>query len=174
MKINAVKPKMPIRTLLSVFLLAITIGFTACGNENTGEGTATTDTDGTNATAEVLIQPVGNEMKFDKTSFTVEAGQEVTIVFENTATSPAMQHNVLVLNADDDETVNRVGQAAIAAGEANEYVPEDDAILAHTALAQPGETVRVTFTAPSQPGTYRYICTFPGHYMMMQGIMTVT
>lgn len=173
MKINAVKPKLPIRTLLSVFLLAITISLTACGNENTEEGTANTDTDGTNATAEVLIQPVGNEMKFDKTSFTVEAGQEVTIVFENTATSPAMQHNVLVLNADDDETVNRVGQAAMAAGEASEYVPQDDAILAHTALAQPGETVRVTFTAPSQPGTYRYICTFPGHYMMMQGTMTV-
>ena len=171
MKINAVKPKMPIRTLLSVFLLAITISLTACGNGSSEQAPA--ENGEANTAAEVLIQPVGNEMKFDKTSFTVEAGQEVTIVFENTATSPAMQHNVLVLNADDDETVNRVGQAAMAAGEASEYVPEDDAILAHTALAQPGETVRVTFTAPSQPGTYRYICTFPGHYMMMQGTMTV-
>ncbi len=48
------------------------------------------------------------------------------------------------------------------------------AILAHTPMSTPGETVQVTFTAPSEPGTYRYICTYPGHYVMMQGTMTVT
>ena len=85
-----------------------------------------------------------------------------------------MQHNVVILTSDDDAVASRVGQAAIEAGEAADYIPEDEAILAYTSLAQPGETVRVTFTAPSEPGTYRFICTFPGHYMMMQGTMTVT
>lgn len=125
------------------------------------------------ADGEVLIKPVGNEMRFEQTSFTVEAGQEVTLTFENVATSPAMQHNVVILNSDDDADVNRVGQAAISAGAASDFVPEDAAVLAYTPLAQPGETVEVTFTAPSEPGAYRYICTFPGHYMVMQGTMTV-
>ncbi|MEP0546912.1 MAG: plastocyanin/azurin family copper-binding protein [Rhodothermales bacterium] len=123
--------------------------------------------------AEVTIQPVDNEMKYAQTSFTVEAGQEVTIVFENTATSEAMHHNVVVLTSNDDEVANRVGQAAMTAVD-TDYIPNDPAILAHTPMSAPGETVRVSFTAPSEPGTYRYICTYPGHYVMMQGTMTVT
>jgi azurin len=112
-------------------------------------------------------------MKYEQTEFTVPAGEEITITFENTATSPAMQHNVVVLNTDDDSVVNRVGQAGTAAAD-TDYVPDDDAVLAATAMSEPGETVSVTFTAPSEPGDYRYICTFPGHYTVMQGTMTVT
>ena len=97
-------------------------------------------------------------------------GQQVKLVFENTAKSPAMQHNVVFVA--DEGSINRVGQAAMSAAD-TEYIPEDDAIIAYTPLAQPGETVEVTFTAPEEPGDYPYICTFPGHYMMMQGVMTV-
>lgn len=155
----------------SVWTILLAAVLAACGGSSDGAGTGEA---ASGDSGEILIQPVGNEMKFDRTSFTVAAGEEVTIVFENVATSPAMQHNVVVLTSDDDADVNRVGQAAVAAGESAEYIPEDDAILTYTPLAQPGETVRVTFTAPSEPGTYRYICTFPGHYMVMQGTMTVT
>lgn len=111
-------------------------------------------------------------MKYEQTEFTVPAGEEITITFENTATSPAMEHNVVVLSSNDDAVVDRVGQAAMGAAD-SEYVPDDEAILAATDMAAPGETVFVTFTAPSEPGTYRYICTFPGHYTVMQGTMTV-
>jgi azurin len=125
------------------------------------------------AVTEMTIKPVGNQMQYEQTEFTVPAGEEITVTFENVATSPAMQHNVVFLNSNSDEDVQRVGTAALAAGADNAYIPEDDAILAHTALSQPGETVEVTFTAPSEPGDYRYICTFPGHYALMQGTMTV-
>jgi len=158
--------------ILAAFLLVFVVA--ACGGGERGDTAGDTTTDTAGAGDEIVIQPVGNEMRYEQTAFTVEAGQEVTIVFENSATSPAMQHNVVVLNSDDDEVVNRVGQAALQAGEAADYIPEDEAIIAHTPLSQPGETVRVTFTAPSQPGTYRYICTFPGHFMLMQGTMTVS
>ena len=155
----------------SIWSVLLAVVLAACGGSSDGSGAGDA---ASGESGEVLIQPVGNEMRFEKTSFSVAAGEEVTIVFENVATSPAMQHNVVVLTSDDDADVNRVGQAAVAAGESAEYIPDDEAILAHTPLAQPGETVRVTFTAPSEPGTYRYICTFPGHYMVMQGTMTVT
>lgn len=128
---------------------------------------------GCGGSANVTITPAGDEMRYAQTSFTVQPGQQVSLTFRNTATSPVMKHNVVILHDDSDETVNRVGQAAMTAGESRAYIPEDAAILAHTPLAAPGETVTVAFTAPATPGTYRYICTFPGHYMMMQGTMTV-
>lgn len=128
---------------------------------------------GAAGTTEVAIEPVGNQMQYETTEFTVQPGQEVHITFENTATSPAMHHNVVVLNTDDSEVVNRVGQAAMTAGEEADYIPEDDAIIAYTPMSAPGETVEVTFTAPEEPGEYTYICTYPGHYQTMQGTMRV-
>ena len=155
------------RMLASFAVIAAMLVIAACGGGSDTNGGQEASGD------EIVLRPVGNEMRYAETEFSVQSGQEVTVVFENTATTPAMQHNVVILNSDDDAVVNRVGQAALTAGADAEYIPEDEAILAHTPLAQPGETVRVTFTAPTEPGTYRYICTFPGHYMLMQGTMTV-
>ena len=160
-------------------LLALILA--ACGGNTTPESNTTTADEGPAATAdggtsatEIVIRPVGNELRYEQTAFSVEAGQEIILVFENVATSPAMVHNVVVLTSNEDDDVNRVGVAGMAAGEANSYVPDDEAVLAYTPLAKPGETVRVTFTVPSEPGSYRYICTFPGHYAVMQGTMTVS
>lgn len=150
------------RRLLLFAFVFVAVGLTGCGSGS-----------GSNGSTEVSLKPVGDEMKYEQTTFTVAPGQEVKITFQNTATSLAMSHNVVVLNSTADDVINRVGTKAIEAGEANEYIPEDEAIIAHTPLASPGETVTVTFTAPSTPGEYKYICTFPGHYMMMQGVMVV-
>ncbi len=120
-------------------------------------------------TKEIVIEPVGDELKFKVTEFTVAPGQTVRLVFKNTA--KVMPHNVIVLNTDSPSVVNRVGTAAIAE---SDYVPDDPAILAYTEVAQPGETVEVTFKAPDKPGRYRYVCTFPGHYTLMQGVMVVS
>ncbi len=118
---------------------------------------------------EIVIEPVGDELKFKVTEFTVAPGETVRLIFKNTA--KVMPHNVVVLNTDSPSVVNRVGTAAISAPD---YVPDDPAILAYTKVAQPGETVEVTFKAPDKPGRYRYICTFPGHYTLMQGVMVVS
>jgi len=118
----------------------------------------------------ITLTPEGDQMKFAQTEFTVQPGQTVTIVFENTASSPAMQHNVVVLNSADEETTKRVGQAAL---NAPNYVPDDPAVIAATDVAKPGGTTEVTFTAPETPGEYTYVCTYPGHYVTMQGTMVV-
>lgn len=148
--------------LLSFTLL--TVGLTACGG-------AEAETERAPESA-ITLTPVGNQMKFEQTEFTVKPGTEVTLTFENTATSPAMEHNVVLLTDNSDDTINRVGNAAVSAA-SNAYIPEDDAILAYTELAEPGETVTVTFTAPTETGEYAFICTFPGHYAMMHGTMRV-
>jgi len=144
---------------------------TGCGGSDTETSNSTTDT-ATETVSEVTIKPVGNQMKYEQTEFTVEAGTEVSLTFDNVATSPAMKHNVVILNSEDDKVVQRVGNAALQAADSG-YIPDDNAIIAATDMADPGQTVNTTFTAPSEPGTYTYICTFPGHFMMMQGTMTV-
>jgi azurin len=118
---------------------------------------------------EITIKPVGNEMKYETTEIEAKAGTELTIIFENTATSEAMQHNVVVLRQKAD--IDAVGQAALTAQE-NGYIPSEyeEDILAFTKMAAPGETEQVTFTVPP-PGEYPYICTFPGHYTTMQGTL---
>lgn len=118
----------------------------------------------------VTLTPEGNQMKFAETEIRVQPGQEVTVVFENTATSSAMQHNVVFLNTADDSAIKRVGQAAMSA---DNYVPDDPAVIAATDIAKPGETTEVSFTVPEAPGEYTYVCTYPGHYVQMQGTMVV-
>lgn len=123
----------------------------------------------------VTLQPKGNQLLFADTSFAVRPAQEVHLVFENTATGEAMKHNVVILNkAPEDQVFRTVGIAGQKAGADNEFVPQDHpAILAHTPLAQPGETVEVRFTAPDEPGQYGYLCTFTGHWVLMRGTMIV-
>lgn len=173
-----------LRTLTFTLALVLTLGLAACGGDTqttttspqatTPEAPAATPTAPTaseEGVRTITITPVGNEMKFAQEEITVEAGETVRVVFDNTpATSPAMQHNVVFIT--DHSEINRVGQAAMEAA-ANDYVPNDPAVIAATPLAAPGEIVEVTFTAPETPGDYAYICTFPGHYMMMQGTLKV-
>ncbi|MEM6782621.1 MAG: plastocyanin/azurin family copper-binding protein [Bacteroidota bacterium] len=154
------------RALLFLISAVLVAALAACGG-------GADSGDGAYPDGAIVIQPVGNEMRYAQTEFTVDAGQEVTVVFENTATSPAMQHNVLILNTDNDDDVDRVGIAGMTAG-ATDYVPDDPAVFVSTPMSQPGQTVQVTFSAPTEPGRYRYICTFPGHYSVMQGVMIVT
>jgi len=69
-----------------------------------------------------------------------------------------------------------VGAAALALGldgAARNYVPDTDDVLYHTALTLPEGTDDIYFTAPAQPGDYDYICSFPGHYLAMKGVLHV-
>lgn len=147
------------------------------GSDSTGgdssDATATAAASGS-ADRTVTIEPQGNQMKYKQTEFTVAPGATIKLVFDNTATAPSMQHNVVVLSkTPSDDIFRRVGEGGMQAGSANEYVPDDPAILAATDMSQPGETVSVTFTAPEETGDYGYLCTFPGHWATMQGTMHV-
>ena len=164
---------------LFVALMLITAG---CGGGNdaatsqsgsdASEPTPAEATQSSDGVQEIVIQPVGDQMKFATEEFTVEAGSSVRLVMDNIATLEAMQHNIVVLALGAD--INTVGMAAIQAGPDNDYVPPgDENILFYTAIAKPGEKTMVEFTVPSEPGEYTFICTFPGHYSLMKGIMRV-
>lgn len=120
----------------------------------------------------IRIKTVMNELQYDLAEFTVAAGKEVKIIFEN---PDFMQHNLLIIKPG---TLEEVGAAADKLarepdGAEKNYVPEMPAVLYSTALVNPDETVTLTFAAPEEPGAYSYVCTFPGHWRTMQGTMKV-
>ncbi len=120
---------------------------------------------------ELTIASVGNTMGYDKPTLTVPTGAEVHLVIKNNATMATLPHNWVLVKTG---TEAKVAAAGLTKGEAAGYVDvRDTNILAFTPEAKPGETAEVTFTAPAA-GTYPYICTTPGHYLMMKGVLTVT
>jgi azurin len=121
-------------------------------------------------TVEIEIASVGETMAFDKTKLTVPAGSDVHVVFKNNGASAAMTHNWVLVKVG---TEAKVAAAGLEKGPAGGYFAQTEDVLAATPLAKPKETTEITFKAPP-PGKYPYICTFPGHYMMMKGELTVT
>lgn len=121
--------------------------------------------------APLTIATKGDQMLFDKGKLTVKKGATVKLTFTNKAAkNSGMQHNWVLTNPG---TSDAVGQAGIAAGPDKSYVPDLADVLAHTKMLQPGESATIEFKAPEKPGQYPYVCTFPGHYAVMKGILEV-
>jgi azurin len=123
------------------------------------------------------LEVTGNdEMKFDVEELEAQARQSIELTFKNVGTMPkqSMGHNwcLLVKDANSQEFL----EAGFASA-SNGYVASDDEdqVIARTKILGPGEAETITFTAPESPGSYEYICTFPGHYMAgMKGILEIT
>ena len=120
----------------------------------------------------ILVRTVPHQMLYDRKEFSVEAGKPVALVFQN---NDVMPHNLVITKPG---TMKAVGKAAEAGAtdpqaQAKGYIPDHDGVLWHTTLILPGETTRLTFVAPSAPGDFPYVCTFPGHWMVMYGVMHV-
>ncbi len=121
---------------------------------------------------ELQLETVANTMTFSKTELTVPAGAEVHMTFKNNATATTLPHNFVVVKPGTEAAVAAAG---LKMGDAAGYLDLSDRdILANGPMVKPGASADFTFTAPEQPGKYPYICTIPGHYMMMKGVLTVT
>jgi azurin len=117
----------------------------------------------------------GDTVKYDKTELTAKPGETLHIVLKNNGTMPkmAMAHNFVLLKLDTD--VVAFNTAAFNARETDFVPPSMKAsVIANTPLAGPGETVETTLKAPAKPGTYTYLCSFPGHFALgMKGTLVV-
>jgi azurin len=119
------------------------------------------------------LKVVKDIMQYDKKRITVKAGQNVTIRLEN---PDGMQHNLLIIKPGTLPVVGAAADAMVRDPKASQmqYVPKVPQVLYSTRLLNPGETVSLKFTAPKIPGDYPFVCTFPGHWRGMNGIMVVT
>lgn len=119
----------------------------------------------------VRIKTVEEEMRYDLPYFAVEAGRPVQVILQN---EDLMPHNLVVTAPGALKEVAQLGLAAGPTGhEGKQYVPDSDKVLHATNMVQPHRQARLTFEAPSEPGEYPYVCTFPRHWMRMYGVMVV-
>jgi putative membrane-bound dehydrogenase-like protein len=121
----------------------------------------------------ITINVVKNVMKYDKAVITAKAGTTIKIILNN---PDYMQHNLVIINKG---TLEKVGAAAdllarTGDGAKVNYVPKVPEVLAATPLINPNGKYSMTFKVPDVPGNYPYICTFPGHWRIMKGILKVT
>ncbi|MBE8713286.1 plastocyanin/azurin family copper-binding protein [Sphingobacterium hungaricum] len=161
-------------------ILALALGISACGN-NEKKAAETTATETETPAVETTVPGIENvtlsntwtvegndQMKFNTELIRVKAGEPVEITFKNVGEMPkeSMGHNLIVLQPGID--LPTFGAEAAAARD-SDYIPKTSlsSIIAHTKLLGPGEEDKITFTL--EKGVYTYLCSFPGHYGIMQG-----
>ena len=118
------------------------------------------------------LSAVPARMVFDKTSITVKAGAEVALIFEN---PDGMPHNVVIIKPGSSEKVGKAAEAMAAQKDGYEksFVPKIPEVLFATPLVNSGKNFRLDFTVPDKPGDYPFICSFPGHWQTMKGVIKV-
>ena len=160
--------------LLSLLTLFVTLGlYSAVAKDKASKGS---DSSAKTKVAQEVVISGNDTMQFDVKSFEVKAGSKVKLTLKNIGQIPkiAMGHNLVVLKKGI--TAVGFGQKALGAGaNATNALPDSlkGDVIAATKLLGPAESETIEFTAPKESGSYEYVCTFPGHFALMRGIMTV-
>jgi azurin len=120
----------------------------------------------------IVLEIVPEMMKFDKDTIRVKVGEKINLEIDNL---DGMQHNLLISKPGTLEKVGAAADAMLRDPKASEkfYVPAIPEVLFATKMIGPQEIYTLSFTVPAQPGNYPFICTFPGHWRMMNGILKV-
>jgi azurin len=115
--------------------------------------------------AEAGLQYVQKELR-------AKAGERISLTFLNPDVVP---HNWILAKPGSLQKVGELSNLMITdpEGLARHYVPESGDVLVWTDMINPKEQFTIHFDAPDEPGDYPYLCTFPGHWMIMNGVMKV-
>jgi putative membrane-bound dehydrogenase-like protein len=115
---------------------------------------------------------IPSAMKFDKAELTVKAGQKVRLTFKN---NDLLEHNLVIVKPGTLPKVGALADALASKPGASEkqYVPDSPDVLVSSKVLDPGQSDVLLFTAPEVAGQYPFVCTFPGHWQIMRGILVV-
>jgi azurin len=111
-------------------------------------------------------------LQYLQKQLTAKAGEKLTIVFKNLDVVP---HNWMLAKPGTLQKIGNLANLMIAdpQGLAKHYVPDSDDVLAYTDMTNPQASFTIHITAPKEKGDYPYLCTFPGHWMVMNGVLKV-
>ena len=113
-------------------------------------------------------------MKFDPELLTVRSGQPAMLLYRNEKCP--LQHNFLLAKPGTLTDIGALADRLLTDPQAmaKHYLPASPDVLAQsTRLIGLGQSELIEFTAPAEPGDYPFLCTFPGHWRMMHGILRV-
>lgn len=121
----------------------------------------------------VALRTVPGAMQYDVKEIRAKPGEILELTLDNVDT---IQHNLLVVlpgkMAEVGVAADRMGETA--AGKARQFVPDSPSVIAVMGLVDPGKAGRMFLAVPRKPGTYQYVCTYPGHWRMMNGKLRVS
>lgn len=122
--------------------------------------------------ARQIILEVGQNLTYRSPQLNVQPGERIALMLFNPDVVP---HNWVLAKPG---TLSRVGEMAdrsISDPDAvfRHYVPASDDVLAYTSVVLPRDAMTIYFEAPELPGRYPYLCTFPGHWKVMNGVLVV-
>ena len=149
----------------SAIALRVAIGKDKPGNKLTESGKVI------EGERELLVQAIGG-LQYAQKELSAKAGEAIALKLMNTDVMP---HNLVIVAPG---SAKKVGEASFKmlndpkAGEKH-YVPELSEVVAYIPVLNPGTEHILHIRAPSNPGDYPYICTFPGHWQAMRGILKV-
>jgi putative heme-binding domain-containing protein len=120
----------------------------------------------------IAIGTVAHRMIYDKEQVAVQAGKPVEFRFSNTDNMP---HNFVITAPGTMEEIGLLAESTGRDPDAiqRHYVPKSQHILLQSQLLQTGEVQALLFEAPTTPGVYPYVCTYPGHWRRMYGTLYV-
>ncbi len=121
----------------------------------------------------VTVRSIPSRMAYDRVHIVVQAGQPLEITFEN---PDSMAHNLVIVVPGALAEVGIVASHMVDDSEnwkGKKYVPNSDKVLFATRLLRARESDTVTIVAPKTIGEYPYLCTYPGHWASMNGILHV-
>lgn len=114
----------------------------------------------------------GKNLTFSTRTLRVKAGESVRLVFSNPDVVP---HNWVLVKPGSLSRVGDLANKLVADPTAvlRHYVPKSADVLAYTDIVSPQDQFSIYFQAPQEKGRYPYLCTFPGHWMVMNGELIV-
>lgn len=146
---------------------------TSCGGgNNQGASPEQTQQNATPQSYEFTINAIGNtmaDMAFDTKEIKVKTGSSIKVNLKNTGTDETMLHNIVFVKQGTEKEVAMEG---LNLKDQNYFNASNPNVVVGSGVTKPGELVSISFTAP-EPGTYSYICTYPGHWQKMIGTLIV-
>ena len=152
-------------------LLGIAFAFSWSSNQAQAEPPAWSGSPDTT----LVLKTLPGMMRYDLNEVEAAPGAKVKLTLDNV---DDLQHNLVLLKIDPEDKdgqkfaqgVFSLGAKAIEMG----WVPRDDPrVIVASQLLDPKATEDLYFVAPEAPGDYPYVCTVPGHSLLMRGILRV-
>lgn len=122
--------------------------------------------------ARTVLVNCNSNLTFDTPVINAKSGEAITLMLANPDVVP---HNWALLTPGALEKIGDLANKFIADPDAplRHYVPDAEEVLVYTDTVSPGSQFSISFHAPDTPGRYPFLCTFPGHWSVMNGELVV-
>lgn len=115
---------------------------------------------------------VGPNLSYLPRQFEASPGEVLAVTLVNPDVVP---HNWALVTPGSLSLVGEAANKLIADPQAvaRQYIPASEHVLAYTDIVSPREQHTIYLTVPEATGRYPFLCTFPGHWMVMNGELIV-